>query len=206
MAETYTQLPTDAENGNKVRENEITVGSDLVRQQAVFQAARQSYVALVENSVFANSKQHFSLFNGSGSGVVVRVQKLYIKNMVETAVAGGTRRLDVKKITACSSGTDITPVKLDTANDDLPAQVLVKTTATVTEGAIIFPLIFSDKEMLLTQNSMSQQIFSGINWIPEGYELQEYTLREGEGLTIKQITNSTAGTVSWIVVFSVEVD
>jgi hypothetical protein len=51
---------------------------------------------------------------------------------------------------------------------------------------------------------MSQQLYSGINWIPEGFELQEYTLNEDEGITIKQITNSTAGTVSWIVVFSVE--
>ena len=125
-------------------------------------------------------------------------------NMVETAVSGGVRRLDVKKITACSSGTNITPVKQDSNNADLPAQVLIKTTATVTEGAILFPLIFPDDEMLLTQNSMSQQIFSGINWIPEGFELQEYALREGEGVTIKQITASTAGNVTWIVLFSVE--
>lgn len=205
MAETSIQVAPNS-SGNKVREHESTIGGVNVREQAVFQSAKQSYVALVESSVFANSKQHFSLFNGSGSGVVVRVQKLFITNMVETAVAGGARRLDVKKITACSSGTDITPVKLDSANDDIPAQVLIKTTATVTEGAIIFPLVFPDDEMLLTQNSMSQQIYSGVNWIPEGYELQEYTLREGEGLTIKQITNSTAGTVSWIVVFSVEAD
>lgn len=205
MAETSFQVAPNS-SGNKVREHERTVGSDNVREQSVFQTARESFVALVENSQFANSKQHFSLFNGSGSGVIVRVQKLCITNMVLTAVSGGVRRLDVKKITACSSGTDITPIKQDSLNSDLPAQVLIKTTATVTEGAILFPLVFPDDEMLLTQNSMAQQIFSGINWIPEGYELQEYTLREGEGLTIKQITNSTAGTVSWIVLFSVEVD
>jgi hypothetical protein len=203
MAESYTQLSPNS-TGNKIRERERTIGADDVREQAVFQSARQSYVALVADSVFANSKQHFSIFNGSGSGVIVRVQKLYITNMVETAVAGGIRRLDVKKISACSSGTDITPLKQDSTNDDLPAQVLVKTTATVTEGAILFPLVFPDDEMLLTQNSMSQQLYSGINWIPEGFELQEYTLNEDEGITIKQITNSTAGTVSWIVVFSVE--
>lgn len=206
MAETYTQLPTNTENGNKLRENEVTVGSNSVRQQAVFQTARQTCLAIVENSQFANTKQHFSLFNGSGSGRVIRVQKLFMTNMVETAVSGGTRRIDVKKITACSGGTDITPIKQDSLNDDLPAQILIKTTATVTEGAIIFPLIFPDDEMLLTQASGAQQLFSGINWIPEGLELQEYTLREGEGLTIKQITNSTVGNVTWIVLFSVEVD
>jgi hypothetical protein len=205
MAETSFQVAPNS-TGNKIREHERTVGADDVREQAVFQTARQTYLALVENSVFANSKQHFSLFNGSGSGVVVRVQKLFITNMVETAVSGGARRLDVKKITTCSAGTDITPRKQDSNNDDLPVQVLVKTGATVTEGAIIFPLVFPDDEMLLTQNSMAQQIFSGTNWMPEGYELQEYALREGQGLTIKQITNSTAGTASWIVLFSVEVD
>lgn len=203
MAETSIQVAPNS-SGNKVRENERTIGADNVREQAVFQSARQSYIVLVENSQFANSKQHLSIFNGSGSGVVVRVQKLYIANMVETAVAGGARRLDVKKITACSSGTDLTPIKQDSLNSDIPAQVLLKTTATVTEGAIIFPLVFPDDEMLLTQNSMAQQIFAGINWIPEGYELQEYTLREGEGITIKQITNSTAGNMSLIALISVE--
>ena len=203
MAESSFQLAQNS-TGNKLREHERTIGADNVREQAVYQTPRESFVAIVENSQFANSKQHFSLFNGSGSGVVVRVQKLYMTNMVETAVSGGVRRLDVKKITACSSGTNITPVKQDSNNADLPAQVLIKTTATVTEGAILFPLIFPDDEMLLTQNSMSQQIFSGINWIPEGFELQEYALREGEGVTIKQITASTAGNVTWIVLFSVE--
>ena len=203
MAETSFQVAPNS-SGNKVREHERLVGSDNVREQAVFQSARQSYIALVENSQFANSKQHLSIFNGSGSNSVIRVQKLYIANMVETAVSGGAGRLDIKKITACSSGTDLTPIKQDSTNDDLPAQILLKTGATVTEGSIIFPLVFPDDEMLLTQNSMAQQIFSGINWIPEGYELQEFTLREGEGLTIKQITNSTAGNVSWIVLFSLE--
>ena len=89
------------------------VGSNSVRQQAVFQTARQTCLAIVENSQFANTKQHFSLFNGSGSGRVIRVQKLFMTNMVETAVSGGTRRIDVKKITACSGGTDITPIKQD---------------------------------------------------------------------------------------------
>lgn len=203
MAETFSQLSPNS-TGNKIREHERTIGSDNVREQAVFQTARQSYVVLVADSVFAASKQHVSIFNGSGSGKVVKVQKLYVTNMVLTTVAGGIRRLDVKKISACSSGTDITPIPQDSSNDTLPAQILIKTTATVTEGAILFPLVFPDDEMLLTQNSMAQQLYSGINWIPEGFELQEYTLNEGEGITVKQITSSTAGTVSWILLISVE--
>lgn len=204
MAESYTQLKGES-TGNKIRENSRTIGANIVRQQYVYQTARQSYLVIAENCAFANLKQHISIFNGSGSGKVIRISKLFMTNMLaNVTVSGGIRRLEVKKITACSSGIDITPLKHDISNDDIPSQILIKTEATVSEGALLFPLIFPDDEMLLTQNSAAQQIFSGINWIPEGIEIQEVTLNETEGITIKQITSSTEGITTWIIVFTLE--
>ena len=204
MAELFTQLAPNA-YGNKIRERQRTINTNDVNEQAVFQTARYSYVAIVEDCAFANLKQHFSIFNGAGSGQIIRISKIFITNMLaNVVVSGGARRIDVKKATSVSTGNDITPFKADTSNPDIPSQILIKTGATVSEGALLFPLVFPDDEMLLTQNSMAQQIYSGINWIPEGIEIQEVTLREGEGMTIKQITSSTAGIVTWIVGFTLE--
>lgn len=203
MAETYTQLAPNS-TGNKIRELETTVGSNTVRQQGVFQAARESYMAVVESCAFANSKKHLTVYNGSGSGKVIRLQKLFVTNMIETTITGGARRLDVKKVTSCSGGTDITPVPHDSTNATVPSQIIIQTGATATEGALLFPMVLSTDEMLLNQNSMTQQFMAGVNWIPEGYEIEEYVLREGEGFTIKQITNDAVGVVTWILVFSME--
>lgn len=204
MAETFTQLAGES-TGNKIRENSRTIGSNAVKEQFVYQTARETYLLIAEDCVFANAKQHVSIFNGVGSGKVVKISKLFMTNMLANViVTGGARRLDVKRATNFSGGSNLTPLKHDSNNGDVPAQILLKTGATVTEGVLLFPLIFPDDEMLLTQNSATQQIYSGINWIPEGIEIQEITLNEGEGMTIKQITNSTAGITTWIIVFTLE--
>ena len=204
MAETFTQLKGES-TGNKLREQSRTIGANAVREQFSYQTARQTYLVIAEDCAFANSKQHISIYNGSGSGKVVRISKLFMTNMLaNVVVTGGARRLDVKRATNFSGGSDLIPLKHDSINDDVPAQILLKTGATVTEGVLLFPLVFPDDEMLLTQNSAAQQIFSGINWIPEGIEIQEVTLNEGEGMTIKQVTNSTVGITTWIIVFTLE--
>jgi hypothetical protein len=204
MAEAFTQLAKES-TGNKIRENTRTIATNEVREQYSYQTARQTYLVIAEDCAFANSKQHISIYNGAGSGKTLRISKLFMINMLaNVTVSGGARRLDVKRATNFSGGSDLAPLKHDTLNDDVSAEILFKTGATVTEGVLLFPLVFPDDEMLLTQNSAAQQIFSGINWIPEGIEIQELTLNEGEGMTIKQRTNSTAGITTWIIVFTLE--
>ena len=204
MAETFTQIAKES-TGNKIRENSRVIGTNTVKEQFSYQTARQTYLVIAEDCAFANSKQHISIFNGLGSGKVLRVSKLFMTNMLaNVVVSGGARRLDVKRATNLSGGVDLTPLKHDSTNDDVPSQVLIKTGASLTEGVLLFPLVFPDDEMLLTQNSAAQQIFSGINWIPEGIEIQEVALNEGEGITVKQITSSTAGITTWIIVFTLE--
>jgi hypothetical protein len=45
---------------------------------------------------------------------------------------------------------------------------------------------------------------AGINWLPEGSEVQEIRLREGEGITIKNITSTTLGSYAYLIVFTVD--
>lgn len=68
----------------------------------------------------------------------------------------------------------------------------------------MFPLTFTNDEAGATQAFPSTQLMAGLNWVPEGVEIQEMRLREGEGITIKIITNSTVGQFAWLIVFTID--
>jgi len=122
-----------------------------------------------------------------------------------SSVTGVAVRADVKRMTAHSGGTTITPTLCDSDNAALPAEITVRTGATsVTESSLLFPLTFTNDEAGATQAFPSTQLMAAFNWMPEGVETQETRLRPGEGLTVKQITSSTVGQFAWLMVFTVD--
>lgn len=205
MPESFTQVPPNS-TGNKLRTRSRVIGVDTVHEQAVFQGALPTYYALADNVAFAASKHHISVMNAAGSGVVVAVRKIYPINVQLGTVTGVAVRMDVKRATAHSAGTDITTVKADTDSPNLPAQVTVKTNGTVTESSLLYPLVLINEEISAAQTGLTSILAAATNWQPEGNEVQELRLREGEGLTIKQITSSTVGSHAWLVVFTVDDD
>ena len=203
MAESYTQLPPNS-TGNKIRTRTKVIGGHTVHEQAVYQAALPTYYALADASAFAANKHQISILNATGSGKVVAIKKLFMINTQLSSVTGVAVRADVKRMTAHSAGTVITPQSCDSLNAALPAEITVRTGATVTEAALLFPLTFTNDEAGATQAFPSTQLMAGLNWMPEGVETQETRLRPGEGLTVKQITSSTVGQFAWLIVFTVD--
>lgn len=204
MAESFTQVPPNS-TGNKIRTRTKVIGGHTVHEQAVYQAALPTYYALADAVTFAQNKHVISLLNGSGSGKVVAIRKLFMINTQLTSVTGVAVRADVKKITAHSGGTVVTPQSCDSASAAIPAEITARTAATsVTEGALMFPLTFTNDEAGATQAFPSTQLMAGLNWVPEGVEIQEMRLREGEGITIKIITNTAVGQFAWLVVFTID--
>lgn len=204
MAESYTQVPPNS-TGNKLRSRSRVIGADTVHEQAVFTGAMPTYYALADNVAFAANKQMLSVLNAAGSGVVVALKKLFLIDLQLSSVTGVALRQDVKRMTAHSGGTTITPEKADSQNAALPAQVTVRTGATsVTEGNLMFPLTFANDEVGATQAFPSGTMLAGWNWFPEGIEVQEFRLREGEGMTIKNITSTTVGSFAYFLVFTAE--
>lgn len=65
-------------------------------------------------------------------------------------------------------------------------------------------MTFTNDELLITQNALTQTLMAGLNWMPEGIEVQDIILRQNEGITIKQITNATGGALAWYMVLAVE--
>lgn len=204
MPESYIQVPPNS-TGSKVRTRSRVIGANTVHEQAVYQAALPTYYALADAVTCAQNKQVISILNDTGSGKVVALKKLFIINTQLSTVTGVALRSDVKRATAHSGGTVVTPASADSANPAIPAQITVRTAATsVTESTLLFPLTYTNDEVGATQAFPTAQLMAGLNWFPEGAEVQEVRLREGEGLTIKQITNSSVGQFAWLIVFTVD--
>lgn len=204
MPESYIQVPPNS-TGSKVRTRSRVIGANTVHEQAVYQAALPTYYALADAVTCAQNKQVISILNDTGSGKVVALKKLFIINTQLSTVTGVALRSDVKRATAHSGGTVVTPASADSANPAIPAQITVRTAATsVTESTLLFPLTYTNDELGATQAFPTAQLMAGLNWFPEGAEVQEVRLREGEGLTIKQITNSSVGQFAWLLVFTVD--
>jgi hypothetical protein len=205
MPESFIQLPPDS-TGKKMRARERVIGANTVYEQGVFQTAPATFIALADAVAFAQNKQKFALMNGAGSGVTLNVQKLFLINVQLSTVTGVMLREDVKRITTLSGGTAITPQTMDSDNAALPAEVTCATNCTVTEGALMFPLTFNNDEVGATQAFPNTPLLAGLNWMPEGNETQSLRLREGEGFTIKQITNSAVGSFAYMCLFTVTDD
>lgn len=203
MAESYTQVPPNS-TGNKMRTRSRVIGANTVHEQGIFTAAQPTYYAVADATAFANGKTHFSIVNESGSGVMIAIKKIFPINLSISAITGAALRMEARKLTAHSGGTAITAQSCDSTNPALPAQVTIKTNATPTGTTLLYPFIITMEEETATA-ALSKNLYQAMtNLQPEGVELQEYRLREGEGFSIYQSTNSTTGSYAWFMVFTAE--
>lgn len=202
MSESFTQVPPNS-TGNKMRTRSRVIGADTVHEQGVFTAALPTYYAMADAVAFAANKQHISIFNNAGSNQVIAIRKMFHINLSLAAVTGVAVRFDVKKTTAQSVGTAITANSADSANPALSG-LQIATGATVTEGAILYPITTQNDELTAANTAIANYLMQFGNLALEGIEQQEYRLRPGEGMTVKQITSTTVGSFAWLIAFTVE--
>jgi hypothetical protein len=76
----------------------------------------------------ASARSLLKVFNASGSGVIVRVYRIWVLNNQTAAVTGVQPRIDIVRVTTNpSGGVSNTPIKHDTNSANLPAQVTAAT-------------------------------------------------------------------------------
>lgn len=163
-----------------------------------------TYIAHAPEVLWSTAtKVSLSLFNGAGSGVILRVRRIWVVNSQLTGVTGVLCPYTINRITTDTSGgtpTTITPVKYDTNNANLPAQVTCKTANTTNGTAILLKtMVFSSDEPVVGTFSMDElEVFYSLNcvWdIAYGNSTNEkpLTLNEGQGISIYQaaITSAT---------------
>lgn len=150
-------------------------------------------------ATFGNAKHMASLFNGAGSGRVLRVYRVWILNNQTTAVTGVLTAFSLRRTISQSGGTALTPTKHDTANSNLPAQVLAATGATVTNesSSDLRRFMWSNDEPAVSAASSDElECLVPLNciWDSTGDDrIEPIVLREGQGLTLQHTGTSTVG-------------
>lgn len=150
-------------------------------------------------ATFANGKHMLSLFNGAGSGRVLRLYRVWILNNQTAAVTGVLTTLGLRRTTSQSGGTAIAATKHDTASSNLAAQILAASGATVGNSADVSyrTIVWSnDEPAASTASSDEMECMVPLNliWDSTGdANVEPITLRESQGVTLHHTGTSAVG-------------
>lgn len=150
----------------------------------------------------AANKYMATIFNTSSTRKVV-VRRLDLIYRQTAAVTGVVLDQQVRRITARTAGTTVTPTAAD-SNDTLSSGITADTGSTsVTDGALLQEHITSSEELLpadelATGFLLSKRLYEK----PDG--MKGLTLRQNQGVSVKNITSSTVGAMSYLLNFSDE--
>jgi len=202
VADSLVQVPPDS-TGAKMRTRTRVIGGNTVHEQYIAQGADPTYYVWSTPAACAQNRQVLALLNTS-STQVIKLRKLFLINAQLTAVTGVGLQYDVKRISTLTGGTAITPNPADTA-DGAMTGFTCASGGTVTEGVLLYSWYTMNDEVGLTAAAaVGGYLQASISMQPEGNEVKELNLRNGEGFTVKQITNSTVGSYGALAVVTVE--
>lgn len=95
---------------------------------------------------FAATKDMLNIFNGGAATRVIRARRAYQFNNGTVAVTGVLTTMQIRRLTAASAGTAVTPVAHDTNNSALEAALTAGTGQTVTGSDIFRRYLWSNDE------------------------------------------------------------
>jgi hypothetical protein len=107
---------------------------------------------------YANAKDMLNVFNGTATARVIRAYRCYWFNNGVTAVTGVLTTAQVRRITAASAGTAVTPVKHDTNSSALDAATTCGTNQTTTGTDIFRRFLFVNEEPVVAGTTQA-------NWL-----------------------------------------
>jgi len=151
----------------------------------------------------SGNKHFFSLYNGSGSGKIIKVHGLYLINLQLTTVTGVGVRFEIKRIASLSGGSAIIARPADTRNTDLPSQISIATGPSVDEGHFLWSFSINNDEILTDSAFSTALMNSNLVKRPETY-LQPFILLQQQGITLKQITSTAVGQCGVLCVFTID--
>ncbi len=145
------------------------------------------------------------VFNGTGSGRVVRVYRVLALNNQTVAITTGVlHTFALRKLSTGSGGIALTPLALDTQSPSLPAQIVCASNLNYTLDAtnsLYRRITRSDDEPLSTATaSMDEhQTVPSLNTVwdtnPQQTTVEPIVLREGQGVgLINTVAPNSAGT------------
>jgi hypothetical protein len=171
-----------------------------------------TYTWWVPGSAVGASKLYADLFNATGSGKIIEIRGVWaipkgdVTNASALATEVGLYRTSAVgtggTVHTYNGGTAATAHVItpwDTANAALPAQITAR--AVPTAGATIAALYWA-QYVYLQEDNAAAYVAAFANLLPVGTMNQRITLREGQGLLIKQGTIVNAGSLAYLTLFT----
>lgn len=170
------------------------------------QSTKKTFVLWAKDVAIGNNKSMVSLLNASGSGVVVRVEKLFLVNTQNSSVTGVNGSFSLFRMTGHSVGTTLTPQSHDTS-DTLNVSVTARTGGTIAgeSASELYRWKWGTDEWSTGPADAENFDHAMQSLIPlylASPNEKQITIRPGEGLTLKQTVNSTSGTFDIGIVFT----
>lgn len=169
----------------------------------------QTYTAGFLAVAFGNNKSMAALFNGAGSGRIIRVKRIWVLNNQTAGVTGVLTTFALKRSSAQSAGTAVTPTKHDTASENMPAQVAVAAGATVTQTADVAyrTWVWSNDEPAASSGTSDEfeclvPLVCVFDAATGDADVEPIVLREGQGLDVRHTGSSTVGVCDIFVEFT----
>jgi len=160
---------------------------------------------------YASAKYMIDLFNGAASAKTLKLYRMWIFNNGTAAVTGVLTSLQIRRSSAASGGTTITPVAHNLGNTALDANSTSGTGRTITSSSIFRQILWQNDEPTVTTLDMDALLtlvcFAEI-W-NSGYgdsNVQPLTCRasNAEGICLFQPGSNAVGTADVEIEFTSE--
>jgi hypothetical protein len=169
----------------------------------------QTYRAFATGVTFASNKSMLSIFNNSGSGRIIRIKRVWFLNNQTSTVTGVMTTLELRRTSASSGGTAITPVKHDSNSEAMPAQVAIATgpTDTLTGDAAFMRFMWSNDEpgagSLTNDEAECIPALACVFDAATGdADVEPIVLREGQGACLRHTGSSAVGVADAVIEFT----
>jgi hypothetical protein len=169
--------------------------------------------AAVTNAI---NKKFMTLYNASGSGVVVRIYRVWIQPFSTASVTGGIGTLVFDKFSGVpGGGAAITCTKLNTANASVSASVTALNGNTTISGTLtslgeLFRLSYSNDEPAAGAQTIDEfrlvwPLAVVREWGVGDSDVEPLVLREAEGFQIYSLNAGTwgASTIDIVIQFTI---
>ena len=205
-----------ASNPTYTEGNQVTLSTSLdgtLRVTSSSTASEEQTFTVIASAVTpGNNKSMLAIYNPTGSGYTLKLREFYLRNAATTAVTGVVANFELHRFASGSAptgGTNLTTsIVAHDSNDSIPASMRASTGDTIS-GEIAAPLdlirMSTDEWGPGTADVESyQQAIS--SYLPARAKrdglLKPFFARPGEGLHMKFATNSTAGSIDVVFVFT----
>jgi hypothetical protein len=166
-----------------------------------------TWVARQGAAAHASGKSMLDVFNATGSARILRAYLLYLFNSGTTAVTGVLTGFAIRRITAASAGSAVTPVAFDTSSTALDANTTAGTGRTVTASATFRSFVFCNEEPTTTGAGYNNLLLlvPFAEWGRYGVDnsnLDPIVCRAVQGVDIAQTGTSAVGSADAEIIFT----